>query len=38
MAANYDDALAQLQAAGLLVDKLEIGGMKRCRVASATAP
>lgn len=32
MASNYSDVLAQLQAAGLQVDALEIGRMRRCRV------
>ena len=32
MSANYDDALAQLTAAGLIVDSIEIGRMRRCRV------
>jgi putative DNA primase/helicase len=32
MAANYQDVLDQLHAAGLIVTSLEIGGMKRCRV------
>jgi putative DNA primase/helicase len=29
---NYDDVMAQLRAAGLLVDALEVGARKRCRV------
>lgn len=33
MASNYDDVLSQLQAAGLLVDSLEIGRLRRCRTA-----
>ena len=33
MASNYDDVLGQLQAAGLLVDSLEIGRLRRCRTA-----
>lgn len=32
MASNYRDVLDQLQAAGLLVDSLETGRMRRCRV------
>lgn len=32
MASNYQDVLDQLQAAGLIVTSLEVGGMKRCRV------
>ncbi|TXH90341.1 MAG: toprim domain-containing protein [Rhodoferax sp.] len=32
MASNYDDVLSQLQAAGLQVDSLEIGRMRRCKV------
>ncbi len=34
MAANYDDALQQLQSAGLSVERLEVGGTRpvRCRV------
>lgn len=32
MAANYDDVLMQLQADGLLVDSIEVGRMRRCRV------
>ncbi|WP_445287683.1 DUF5906 domain-containing protein [Variovorax atrisoli] len=32
MASNYDDVLGQLRAAGLLVDALEVGRMRRCRV------
>lgn len=32
MASNYSDVLAQLQAAGLKLDALEIGCMRRCRV------
>lgn len=32
MAANYEDVLLQLQAAGLLVDSLDTGRMRRCRV------
>lgn len=33
MAANYDDVINQLQAAGLVVDRgLEIGKLKRCKV------
>lgn len=31
MASNYDDVLMQLQAAGLLVDSLDIGRIRRCR-------
>lgn len=30
--ANYDDVLAQLRAAGLIVDVLDIGRLRRCRV------
>lgn len=33
MASNYSDVLAQLRAAGLEVDSLEVGRLKRCRVA-----
>lgn len=32
MAANYEDVLLQLQATGLLVDSLDTGRMRRCRV------
>jgi putative DNA primase/helicase len=32
MASNYDDVLGQLQAAGLIVDSLDIGRLRRCRV------
>ena len=32
MASNYDDVLQQLQAAGLQVDSLDIGRLRRCRV------
>lgn len=32
MAANYDDVLIQLQAGGLLVDSLDTGRLRRCRV------
>lgn len=32
MAANYDDALAQVRAYGLLVEHFEIGRMRRCLV------
>lgn len=32
MASNYDDVLSQMQAAGLLVDSLDIGRMRRCKV------
>ena len=32
MAANYEDVLLQLQAAGLLIDTLEVGRRRRCRV------
>lgn len=32
MASNYNDVLAQLQAAGLLVEHLEVGRMRRVRV------
>lgn len=32
MAANYDDVLAQLTCAGLIVDRLEVGKLKRCKV------
>lgn len=32
MAANYDDVLAQLRAAGLAVDSLEVGRLRRCKV------
>lgn len=32
MAANYDDVLAQLTSAGLLVDSLQVGRIVRCRV------
>jgi putative DNA primase/helicase len=32
MASNYDDVLAQLQGAGLIVDSLDIGRLRRCKV------
>jgi putative DNA primase/helicase len=32
MASNYDDVLQQLQAAGLQVDSLDIGRLRRCKV------
>lgn len=32
MASNYEDVLGQLQAAGLLVDSLEVGRLRRCKV------
>ena len=32
MASNYDDVLAQLQSAGLAVDTLEVGRLRRCKV------
>lgn len=32
MASNYDDVLSQLQAAGLLVDSLDVGRLRRCKV------
>lgn len=32
MASNYDDVLGQLRAAGLLVDSLEVGRLRRCKV------
>lgn len=32
MASNYDDVLSQMQAAGLQVDSLDIGRMRRCKV------
>ena len=32
MAANYDDVLGQMRAIGLLVDSLEVGRLRRCRV------
>ena len=32
MASNYDDVLAQLKSAGLLVDGLDIGRLRRCKV------
>ena len=32
MASNYEDVLGQLQGAGLLVDSLEVGRLRRCRV------
>ncbi len=32
MAGNYDDVLAQLRNAGLLVDHIDVGRLKRCRV------
>lgn len=32
MASNYDDVLRQLRSAGLQVDDLEVGRMRRCRV------
>ncbi|MCF8156429.1 MAG: DUF5906 domain-containing protein [Rhodoferax sp.] len=31
MASNYDDVLAQLKGAGLLVDSLEVGKLRRCK-------
>lgn len=34
MAANYDDVLNQLTAAGLVVNQLEVGKMVRCKVES----
>lgn len=33
MAANYDDVLGQLREAGLLVDRLDVGALRRCKVA-----
>lgn len=36
MASNYDDVLAQLTGAGLLVDSLEIGKRRRCKVEGDT--
>lgn len=30
--ANYDDVMAQFQAAGLLVDDIEVGRIRRCKV------
>lgn len=32
MASNYEDVLGQLQGAGLLVDSLEVGRLRRCKV------
>lgn len=32
MSSNYDDVLGQLTSAGLLVDSLEIGKLRRCKV------
>ena len=32
MSSNYDDVLGQLTAAGLLVDSLEVGKLRRCKV------
>ncbi|WP_234192672.1 DUF5906 domain-containing protein [Pseudacidovorax sp. NFM-22] len=32
MASNYEDVLGQLRAAGLLVDALDVGRMRRCKV------
>lgn len=32
MAINYDDVLGQLREAGLLVDRLEVGALRRCQV------
>ena len=32
MASNYDDVLGQLQGAGLLVDGIDIGRLRRCKV------
>ena len=32
MASNYDDVLGQLRAGGLLVDALEVGRLRRCKV------
>ena len=36
MSSNYDDVLAQLTAAGLLVGKLEVGRLRRCQVKDET--
>jgi putative DNA primase/helicase len=36
MSSNYDDVLAQLTAAGLLVDSLEVGRLRRCKVQGET--
>lgn len=32
MASNYDDVLGQLRGAGLLIDSLDVGRMRRCKV------
>ncbi len=32
MASNYEDVLGQLQGAGLLVDSLDVGRLRRCKV------
>ena len=32
MSSNYDDVMGQLTAAGLLVDSLEVGKLRRCKV------
>lgn len=32
MASNYEDVLGQLTGAGLLVDSLDVGRMRRCKV------
>jgi putative DNA primase/helicase len=32
MSSNYDDVLGQLTSAGLLVDSLEVGKLRRCKV------
>jgi len=36
MSSNYDDVLSQLTAAGLLVDSLEVGKLRRCKVEGET--
>lgn len=36
MAQNYDDVVAQLLGAGLLIDGLEIGRLRRCRTEGST--
>lgn len=36
MSGNYDDVMDQLRAAGLLVDSLEIGRLRRCKVEGSS--